>query len=191
MDGMSPTAEPDLVHTLPRRKFTGADVERMIETGILTDEDRVELIGGDLIDMGKQGKPHWRSVARIVAWIQRRLPPHLIVASQGPLRLAPFEEPEPDGFIYPDAMDVNDVKGPDTLLVIEVADSSLIKDTKIKAPQYARHGVREYWIVDISSRVTLVHRLIDEIYAKPTPIPFTAELTVPAIPEPLVLDKPV
>jgi Uma2 family endonuclease len=171
----------------PRRRFTSAEVERMIEVGILSKDDHVELIHGELIEMGKQGKAHWRAVQALVNWIARRLPAEMSMASQGPLRLADGEEPEPDLFLFPIGMDVNDVRGGDVLLAVEIADTSFLKDRDIKAPLYAAHGVREYWVLGLERRETLIFRLADGAYGEPTLLAFDAPLAVPGIAETLKL----
>jgi len=151
----------------------------MIEVGILGPDSRVELIGGELIEMAPQGPLHWRAQHALVNWILRRLPETLELAVNGPFRLSADNEPEPDIFIVPAGLDVNAVRGVDVLLVIEIADSSLEKDRLIKAPLYAAHGVREYWIVDLENRVTLVHTLTDGAYGPPLQVSFDEALVVP------------
>jgi Uma2 family endonuclease len=159
----------------------------MVQVGILSKDDHVELIHGELIEMGKQGKAHWRAVQALVNWFARRLPADISMASQGPLRLADGEEPEPDLFLFPTGMDVNEVRGGDVLLAVEIADSSFSKDRDLKAPLYAEHGVREYWIVGLEKRETLVFRLANGVYGEPTLVGFDAALSVPGIAEPLVI----
>ncbi len=171
----------------PRRRFTSAEVERMVQVGILSKDDHVELIRGELIEMGKQGKAHWRAVQALVNWFARRIPADVSMASQGPLRLADGEEPEPDLFLFPTGMDVNDVRGRDVILAVEIADSSFSKDRDIKAPLYAEHSVREYWIVALEQRRTLVFRLAAGVYGEPAEVAFEAPLAVPGIDEVLVV----
>jgi Uma2 family endonuclease len=172
---------------VPRRRFTSAEVERMVQVGILSKDDHVELIHGELIEMGKQGKAHWRAVQALLNWFARRIPADVAMASQGPLRLADGEEPEPDLFLFPTSMDVNDVRGGDVIIAIEIADSSFTKDRQIKAPLYAAHGVREYWIVALEQRITLVFRLVNGAYGEPAEIAFDAPLTATDIAELLVI----
>jgi Uma2 family endonuclease len=94
--------------------------------------------------------------------------------------LSEYHEPEPELFVFREGIRVNDVRGPDLALVIEIAYSSLTFDLKIKAPIYAEHGVREYWVVDVENRRTLIHRLsADGAYGEPQPIAFDAPLSAP------------
>jgi Uma2 family endonuclease len=112
------------------------------------------------------------------------LPEHIELAPDGPLRLSEEEEPEPDFFLFPASMRVNDVRGPDALLVVEIADSSFKKDSLIKAPIYAAHGVREYWIVNLNEGATYVHRNpTGGKYPPPSEVPFDDDLTSLAAPD--------
>jgi Uma2 family endonuclease len=182
MDGMSAPFPPDA--EVKRWRFKSSDVQRMLETGILPEKAPVELIRGELIEMTPEGGPHWDGRQRLTSWFSRRLPPHVELAPDGPLRLSEEDEPEPDFFLFPATMRVNDVRGSDTLLVVEISHSSIRKDIKIKTPIYAGYGVREYWIVDLNDRRTLVHRNPSpDGYPKPTEIAFTQPLSCAALPE--------
>lgn len=163
-----------------RRLFTAREVNAMTSAGIIRDDERVELIGGELIEMSPQGPLHWKHTQKLVAWLFRNLPAHLDGASQGPVRLSNFNQPEPEFFAFPIELDVNDVGGPDTVLVVEVSHSSLRIDLTVKAPLYAAHGVREYWVVDVENRRTLVHRLnAERAYGEPVPVDFSLPITAP------------
>lgn len=176
MDGSQNALPPDL----KRRRFTASDVQAMIEAGVIKDGEKVELIGGELIEMSPQGPVHWDVTQQLLKWLRRNLPADLDFASQGPLRLDKVSEPEPEFFIYPDGLSVNDVRGADTILVIEVAQTSVRHDLKVKGPVYAAHGVREYWVVDVKKGRTLVHRLSKGgTYGKPTEVAFDAPLKAP------------
>lgn len=146
------------VAQLPHRRFTSHDLARMVEAGLIDPDERIELIDGEIIDMGSEGEAHWNARAKLVNWLVRRLPESIMLAPDGPLRLSAENEPEPDFYLYRADMNVNDVRGDSVLLVVEISDTSLSKDKLVKAPLYAAHGVKEYWIVDLASRTTLVHR---------------------------------
>ncbi|MEQ1619570.1 MAG: Uma2 family endonuclease [Terricaulis sp.] len=173
--------------TLTRRRFTSDDLSRMVETGLLDPDERVELIHGEIIDMGKEGAPHWSARQKLIGWFLRRLSVEIDLAPDGPLRLADDEEPEPDFYLFPATMNVNDVRGGDVILAVEIADSSFTKDRQIKAPLYAKHGVREYWIVALEQRKILVFRLANNAYGEPAEIAFDAPLSAPGVAEPLVI----
>ena len=180
MDGNSPPTVP-----LTRRRFTSADVEKMVAAGLINPDERIELIHGEIIDMGREGQAHWNARAKLINWVLRRLPDDIMLAPDGPLRLADEEEPEPDFFLFPTALNVNAVRGENVVLAVEIADSSFAKDREIKAPLYAAHGVREYWIVSLEQHATLVFRLGDGAYLEPQSIAFSEPLTVPGVAEPL------
>jgi Uma2 family endonuclease len=152
----------------------------MLDAGVLRDGEKVELIEGELVEMSPQGPLHWDVTHALSRWFRFNLPRELDFASQGPFRLGEFDEPEPEFFIFRDAPSVNDVRGPDALLVIEVSFTSLSFDLNVKSAVYARHGVREYWVVDVEGQRTLVHTLgADGAYAAPNEVPFVAPLAAP------------
>jgi Uma2 family endonuclease len=159
----------------------------MIEAGILEDGAPIELIEGDLIEMPSEGALQWSVKQKIVSWILRRLPSGIDLAPDGPLRLSDRNEPEPDIFLFPSGMDVNKVRGPDAVLVIEIADTSLEKDRLLKAPVYAAHHVREYWIVSLEARVTEVYRPENGVLGAAERVAFDGELQVPGVEEGLRL----
>ncbi|HEX5007857.1 MAG TPA: Uma2 family endonuclease [Hyphomonadaceae bacterium] len=163
-----------------RRRFSAADVQAMLDAGVIKNGEKVELIGGELVEMSPQGPLHWDVTYAISRWFRKNLPDELSVASQGPLRLSEYHEPEPEFFVFRDGIGVNDVRGSDCVLVVEVAHSSLDLDLKVKALIYAEHGVREYWVVDVENRQTLVHQLrADATYGEPLAVPFDAPLSAP------------
>ncbi len=144
---------------LRTRRFTSADVQRMLETGILAEGEKLELIGGRLLEMAPQGQLHWGFTQKLVSFLLRNLPEELDLASQGPLRLGFEDEPEPEIFIFPAGMDVNEVRGHHVRLAIEVAVSSFKFDSTVKRDLYARFGVAEYWIISPETRRSYVYRL--------------------------------
>jgi Uma2 family endonuclease len=172
-----------------RHRFTGRDVERMVEIGLIDPDERVELIHGEIIDMGKEGPPHWNARLEIINWVLRRLSLDLKLAPDGPLRLADEEEPEPDFYLFPATMSGNDVRGPDVVLAAEIADTSLEKDCEIKKPLYAEFGVREYWVMSLAEEATEIYQLESGKYGEPESVAFDAPLTVPGVAEPLIVAK--
>jgi Uma2 family endonuclease len=130
----------------------------MLAAGILTEDDNIELIGGEVVTMAAKGARH--EILRnelMLYWADRR-PRGVKFAEEPPLRLGPYDEPEPDLTLFPASLRVPDVRGDSVLLVVEIADSSLSYDLEVKAPLYAAFGVREYWVIDARSLVTTVHR---------------------------------
>ncbi|MGD9814931.1 MAG: Uma2 family endonuclease [Hyphomonadaceae bacterium] len=171
------------VAQLPHRRFTSHDLARMVEAGLIDPDERIELLNGEIIEMGSEGEAHWNARAKLVNWLVRRLPESIMLAPDGPLRLSAENEPEPDFYLYPAAMNVNDVRGDSVLLVVEISDTSLSKDKLVKAPLYAAHGVQEYWIIDLTSRTTLVHRAPNAgAFSEPTAVGFDESLSAISAP---------
>lgn len=132
----------------------------MIEAGILTEDDRVELIEGEIIKMCAVGKPHTACVNRLNR-IFSQLVPNAIVSVQNPLLLSDTSEPKPDVVLCKFREDfyvAEGIKPADALLVVEVADSSAQYDRKVKLPLYALAGVAEVWLVDLNRGVVEVYR---------------------------------
>jgi len=135
---------------------------RMAEAGILSQPERVELIDGDIFDMNPIGSPHAAVTRRLEQRFARAVADGLVLVSvQNPLRLDSHNEPQPDFVVLaprPDAYAASHPGADDALLVVEVSDSSLDYDRKTKLPIYARCGVLEVWIVDLSGRAVELHR---------------------------------
>lgn len=137
-----------------RRPLTVAEYHRMGEVGILTEDDRVELIEGQLIAMSPIGSEHSGTVNALNYRLIEALGRRGVVAVQNPVRLDDLSEPQPDFTVlkprddfYRRATPVPD----DVLLIIEVADSSLAYDRNVKRSLYARHGIPEFWIVNLNA----------------------------------------
>ena len=143
---------------MARRLWTADELERMLFAGILREDDNIELIAGEVVTMAAKGARHEILRNRLVLNWARRLPKNISFAEEPPLRLSAHDEPEPDIVLFPDSMQVTNVRGDTVLLVVEVADTSLSYDLKIKAQLYASFGVREYWVIDTKTLTTTVHR---------------------------------
>ncbi len=143
---------------IPMRPITVEDYERMVDAGIFGDDDRVELLNGQLSEKTPLSPEH----AEIVRWLTQRLirgidPKVADVGAQLPLRLPPVSMPEPDIAIIP-AGNYAHAHPTEALLVIEVSLSSRRLDLGTKAEIYAAAGVPEYWVVDVAARTVHVHR---------------------------------
>jgi Uma2 family endonuclease len=153
--------ESSAVHT---RRWTRQEYDRMIETGLLTPDDRVELIEGEILTVTPQGSAHATAVSLIhhrLHEITRLLNVH--VRGQLPLALGPASEPEPDvAIVAGSERDYLYHHPTSALLVIEVADRTLAYDRDAKGSLYGQFGIAEYWIVN------LVERRI-EVYRDPEP----------------------
>jgi len=146
---------------LPRRRLTVDEYHRMGEAGILTRDDRVELIEGELIEMVPIGSDHAGTVNKLNYTLMLALGTRGVVAPQNPVRLSDRSEPEPDFAVLKPRADYYKSAHPtpeDVLLAIEVADSSLAYDSGLKRALYASRGIREFWIVNLIDRVVEVNR---------------------------------
>jgi Uma2 family endonuclease len=148
---------------IAKRWFTVAQYNRMGETGILTEDDRVELIEGEIIEMSPIGRRHAACVGRLTNLFGRLLAERAIVWVQNPIVLNDYSEPQPDVALLRRRDDFYERSLPtpdDVLLVVEVADTTLEYDRQIKAPLYARAGIAEVWIVNLMDEKI-------EIYVQP------------------------
>lgn len=139
-------------------RFTGEQVLAMQATGVLPSPNRIELIDGELLDMGSEGDRHGNLKARLTTALARLAPTHLTIGPDTTLRLADNVWPEPDIFVFAASQRPAQVRGPDALLVVEISDTSLAYDLKEKAALYARYGVREYWVVEAETGRCHVHQ---------------------------------
>ena len=139
-------------------KFTLDDVFEMMRVGALDPDAKVELIDGELVEMSAQNSPHMYARHAVGRRLIRELGDGVYVHIEGTLRLAAGTAPSPDIFIHAATIRAENVRGPDVLLLIEIADSSLSRDLRMKAALYARHGVPDYWVVDATGRRLFVHR---------------------------------
>ncbi len=143
-----------------RHRFDIDDYYRMADAGILSGEDRVELIEGEIVDMAPIGSAHGGTTTFLTSLVARLVADGEVLASvQNPLRLDRHNEPQPDLMLLRPRADFYRSSHPtaaDVLLLVEVADSSLAYDRGPKLALYARHGVPEVWIVDIGGRVVEV-----------------------------------
>ena len=132
----------------------------MAHAGILTEDDRVELIAGRIIAMSPIGSRHAECVRRIDHLFVRALHPHAYVSSQNPIRLDDRSEPEPDvALLVPEeAYAERHPRPEEVLLLVEVSDTTLDFDRSVKVPLYARAGIREFWIVALEEERIYVYR---------------------------------
>jgi len=143
---------------LPRWRWTVAEVERMAAAGFFHEHDRFELLGGEIVPMSPKGRRHEIIRAKLAYRFTRLAPESVFVVSEPQFNLSDDTYVDPDILVHPAEILTPDVRGSDALLVVEVADTSLVYDIKTKAPLYASYGVREYWVIDAASLMTAVHR---------------------------------
>jgi Uma2 family endonuclease len=140
-----------------RRRFTVGEYERMVQAGILTEDDRVELIDGDILTMAPIGPRHAACVRRLNALLMASpVKDQFVVSVQDPISLpSAASEPQPDiALLAPPLSRYTDrhAEARDVLLLIEVADPSAADDRAKKLPVYARAGISEVWLVDLPNR---------------------------------------
>lgn len=144
----------------PSHRFTIEDYKQMVEHGILTEHDRVELIRGEIKDKMTVGERHAACVKRLNRLLGKLVGERALVSVQDPVRLAD-SEPEPDVALLRPREDFYAAGKPeagDVLLVIEVADTTLDFDRQVKCAMYAEAGIVEYWIVNLVDDRLEVHR---------------------------------
>jgi Uma2 family endonuclease len=143
---------------LPRRRFTVAQVEAMVAAGVMEEDERIELIRGELVPISPKGIQH--EIVRTA--LQRRwyklAPEETDLATETTFRLSEDTYLEPDVVVYPRATGLRGLTGANALLVVEIADSSLRYDMGRKAALYASFGVRELWVIDAVRLTTRVFR---------------------------------
>ncbi|RRR70596.1 MAG: Uma2 family endonuclease [Candidatus Viridilinea halotolerans] len=138
-----------------RKQFSVDDYNRMREVGILAEDDRLELLAGEIYTMSPVGPLHVALVNRLNRLLQRQVGEQGIVSVQNPIRLDQRSEPQPDLAILAPRADFYSgalATADDVLLLIEVADSSLAYDRDGKLPLYARARMSEVWLLDVVSR---------------------------------------
>jgi Uma2 family endonuclease len=143
-----------------RVRLTVAQYDHLIELGVLTENDKCELVAGEVVEKMPIGEAHVTAVNRISNRLARRCLDRAVVSVQNPVRL-PDSEPEPDITLLPDQGGGTFAGKPgpsDVLLLIEVADTSLDHDRDIKGPLYAAAGIRDYWIVDVTESAVHIFR---------------------------------
>lgn len=166
-----------------RHRLTVEEYYRMAEAGILGEDDRLELIDGEIIDMPPIGVGHTSVVKRLNAIFTRGAGEGAIVSVQDPIRLNARSEPQPDLALLRHRADYyrDAHPGPaDVLMLVEVADSSLRYDVDVKLPLYARHGIPEVWIVDLEHRRLEIYRRPEGGAYLEKHCPLPGEAAVPA-----------
>lgn len=145
----------------PPHRFTAEEFERMVEAGILTEDDRVELIDGQVVEKSPIGKRHASAVNRGTRVMNRLLGDRAIVSVQGPVQIGDGSQVQPDLALLRSREDFYAGQYPqagDVLLLLEVAESSLLVDRNQKVPVYAREMVSEVWLVNLLNDTVEVFR---------------------------------
>jgi Uma2 family endonuclease len=158
---------------LQRRRFTVKQYHTMVESGILTEDERVELIRGEIVEMSPVSARHAAYVRRLNILLSSRLSKspsdriasRALVDIQNSVELDDFSEPQPDVAILQPREDFYEEGHPqpeEIFLIVEVADTTLKYDRQVKIPLYAEENIVEVWLVDINEQCV-------EVYREPTP----------------------
>ena len=140
--------------------FTIKDYHQMIETGILSKKDHVELIEGEILEMSPIGSRHASMVDRLNRIIDRQVGDSAIVRVQSPVIMNDSSEPQPDISVVRYQEDFYEYGHPqpqDIFLIIEISDSTTIYDRDIKVPLYASSGIQELWLFDLTNQIVDVY----------------------------------
>ncbi|MEM1041172.1 MAG: Uma2 family endonuclease [Bacteroidota bacterium] len=171
------------------RLFTREEYHTLACAGVLTEDDRVELIRGRIVTMSPVGPPHFHTVNRLERLLAQRAyastPPLAHLSVQNPVDLGEHNEPEPDlALLRPDMPEDRIPIPDDLLLVIEVSDATLNQDRLVKRRLYAAVGVPELWIVALPLGLVEVYRSPEGgDYADPLRLMPGSDLTVEALPD--------
>jgi len=155
-------AQPHVV----RRKFTVEEYHLLARAGILREDDRVELIDGEVVEMSPVGSRHAGTVKRLLdRFLPLQVARRAVLSVQDPVRLGEFAEPQPDLALLRPRADFYAAAHPtpdDVFLLVKVAETSADYDRQVKLPLYARGSIAEVWLVDLE------HDRI-EVYQHPSP----------------------
>jgi Uma2 family endonuclease len=136
---------------ITRYRFTADAYERLAASGVLAEDDRVELLGGEIVAMSPVGPRHVWCVTRLTGHLVGRLGDAYPVSVQSPIRLGAHDEPQPDlAVLRPEADQGRLPVAADVLLVIEVAETSRDYDRGVKLPRYAQADIPESWLLDLT-----------------------------------------
>jgi Uma2 family endonuclease len=140
---------------IKRHRFTVEEYHKMGEAGLLSEDDRVELIDGEIVDMAPVGTRHLACVVALNHLFVEASGGRYFVSVQNPVALGERNEPQPDLSLLRTRPDPTAARPPgpgDVFLVVEVSDTTLAYDRDVKLPRYAQAGVPEVWIVDLEGR---------------------------------------
>lgn len=143
---------------LPRRRWSVAEVEAAVRAGVFDEDERFELIGGELVPMNPKGIRHERIKTTLNLYWAQRLPPDVRFSQETTFRMSEDTFVEPDFVFFRSADGLAGLIPATALLAVEVAETSLAYDLGRKIQLYASFGVREIWVIDAATLVTHIHR---------------------------------
>ncbi len=146
---------------IKRKLFSVVEYHKMIEAGVFHEDDRIELLGGEIVAMSPIGSRHAACVRRLIQLFTERLGKRVIVGAQDPIELSDESESQPDLTLLkprPDFYSSAHPKPSDIYLLVEVADTTASYDRRVKLPFYARAGIPEVWLIDLEAQQVEVYR---------------------------------
>lgn len=146
---------------IERRRWTTEEYHKMVDAGVLNEDDNVELIDGEIITMAAIGSAHAACVRRLNQLFSAQVGSQAIVSIQDPITLDELSEPEPDVALLAPRDDFYSESHPqpeDILLIVEVADTPVTYDRDVKIPLYAGAGIPEVWLVDLTDEAVELYR---------------------------------
>lgn len=144
----------------PKRRFSVEEYHRLTQIGMLNEDDKVELIQGEIVKMSPIGPKHAAVLRRMVHLFNVFFGDKYIISPQNPVQLGNDSEPEPDIVLLKKREDFYASAHPsakDIILLVEIADSTLQYDVEVKLPLYAEAGIAEYWIADLQNQKIIIH----------------------------------
>jgi Uma2 family endonuclease len=142
---------------ITRHRFTVEEYHKMAEAGVFSEDDRVELIEGEVVEMTPIGWRHARCVSNLNMLLARFAGDRYVVSVQNPITVDEYAEPQPDLALVSE-LPAGRLPGPEEIiLVVEVSDTTLPYDRNVKLPIYARAGIPEAWVVEQQGEIVEVH----------------------------------
>lgn len=167
-----------------RRRWSVAEIEAMVAAGVILEDERFELIGGEVVPMSPKGNRHELLKSALTIYWAGRLPDELRFVTETTFRIDEDSFLEPDFAFYRKSTGLVNLKPQNAVLLIEISDSSLGYDLGRKAHLYAVHGIREVWVIDAVKLETHIHRRPGtEGYQEKLLVPPDAALTPDFAPE--------
>ncbi len=183
---MTTTAIPVQTAVPTRRRFTVEEYCAMAEAGILAEEERVELLDGDIILMPAINPPHESGTDQLNDQLLYPLHGRALVRVQGSILLDDGSLPQPDIAVLRlrDDYQRRRAAAADVLLLVEVAETSLERDRELKLPRYAAAGIPEVWIANVPAReVEAFHDPVDGVYRSSRIVPADGQISPRAFPD--------
>ena len=144
---------------LPRRRWSVAEIQAVVAKGILLEDERFELIGGEVVPMSPKGVRHELLKSALQQhWFPLIVGSPINLLTETTLYVSKDEFYEPDFLFWPRSIAIKDITAATSLLIVEVADTSIGYDLGVKAPTYARLGLPEYWVINARTLVMSIHR---------------------------------